>query len=335
MSRGVGKLRRAARFFGDLARGKAMKLDISVTNRCNLRCATCGIGDRYEADPAGIAAEERSPAEFRDFFRRHNAWNWLAFTGGEPYMRPDLADIVAAADESCPELYVISTATNGYAPEATVAGVREILSRTRTPNFFVTISMDGPEDFHDRQRGLPGSYRNARRTFELLREIPDPRLDLHFEYTISHLNAGRLEQFLREDGFDVADFLVTFGQNSYRYVNAEGDAQSADWELVCRDLDYFLGEMQVRDPGALGQWTFLRNVRQREWIPCVAGRNSYHMEPNGDIYICTLQDKILGHMKDPFLPVSYEPPGCHCYSPCESYFALMLKGPRSVLDLYS
>lgn len=323
-----------ARFFADLLSRRAMKLDLSVTGRCNLRCDTCAIGDRYEANPEAIAGEERSVAEYRDFFTRHPDWNWLAFTGGEPYMRADLPDLIAAADAACPKLYAISTATNGYLTEKIAESVRAVLARTKAPRVFVTISLDGPEEFHDRQRGLANSYKNALATFAALRAIRDPRLEVHYEYTISHLNAGTLDRFFEETGLAPSDFLVTFGQNSYRYVNEGGPPQKApDFALVARDLDWFLAAMKVRGGSAAGQWTFLKTVREQGWIPCVAGRNSYHMEPNGDLYICTLQNIILGNMKDRFLPKAFEPPGCHCYSPCESYWALMLKGPRAVLDL--
>jgi hypothetical protein len=65
-------------------------LVVSVSYRCNSRCRTCGVW-RRESD-------ELSLEEWRQVFAHlGRAPFYLTFTGGEPFLRPDLPEIVIAA----------------------------------------------------------------------------------------------------------------------------------------------------------------------------------------------------------------------------------------------
>ena len=82
-------------------------LRISVTQRCNFRCAYCG------AEQPGI--DELSPAQFAVFaaaFARAGITK-VRLTGGEPLIREDIARIAAAVREAAqPETLAVTT--NGF-----------------------------------------------------------------------------------------------------------------------------------------------------------------------------------------------------------------------------
>ena len=64
-------------------------LVISVSYRCNSRCRTCGVWRK--------SSEEMTPEEWRRVFAMlGHAPFYLTFTGGEPFLRADLEEVVIA-----------------------------------------------------------------------------------------------------------------------------------------------------------------------------------------------------------------------------------------------
>jgi cyclic pyranopterin phosphate synthase len=101
----------------------ATDLRVSLTDRCNLRCAYCmpPEGLDWLPKPEVLTGEEivrLITIGVEDLGIRE-----VRFTGGEPLLRPDLADIIAAtaALEPRPE---ISLTTNGIGLDRRAAGLR-------------------------------------------------------------------------------------------------------------------------------------------------------------------------------------------------------------------
>src|SRR5258708_19263290 len=64
-----------------------------VTMRCNARCGFC---DYWKTDASAKATELKSFADAARFFNPM----LITFTGGEPTLRSDLEDVVAAVDDA-------------------------------------------------------------------------------------------------------------------------------------------------------------------------------------------------------------------------------------------
>ena len=128
-----------------------------VTYRCNFRCRFCG----YWHDPMGIQAEP-SVADFAEGSRKLASMGTLliSLAGGEPLIRDDLPEIVAAVGR-CHFPFVT---TNGWfvTPQAARA-----LMRAGAWGVSVSIDYADPER-HDARRGMPGAWRQAWRAVELL-----------------------------------------------------------------------------------------------------------------------------------------------------------------------
>ena len=110
-----------------------MDLRISVIDRCNFRCPYCMPEDRYPRDHAFLASAERlTPAEivrlaaiFVDLGVRK-----LRLTGGEPLLRRDLPEIIAALS-ALPHAPDLALTTNGVllkrdAASLAAAGLKRI-----------------------------------------------------------------------------------------------------------------------------------------------------------------------------------------------------------------
>jgi len=129
-----------------------------ATRRCNLHCIHCGsppddvdLDAELSADEVVGAFEEIA----RDFDMRQ--FRHVNITGGEPFVREDLLDILRRISRS-PAYGNIDIQTNGLV----LADHPELLDELR--DYGVTglgISIDGLEDTHDAFRGVRGGFTKA------------------------------------------------------------------------------------------------------------------------------------------------------------------------------
>jgi MoaA/NifB/PqqE/SkfB family radical SAM enzyme len=175
-------------------------LVLVVNNACNLRCRMCDVGlDNDESvfyrhlvgeQPRNMppALLERLLEQAAHFQPRPRIG--LAYT--EPLLHPEIRALcrsVAGHGFSC------SITTNGFllprlAFDLVEAGVDE-----------VTVSVDGPEDVHDRVRGVPGSFARIVEGLARLKQARERRggrrLRLLVSHTLTDFSGGRLLDFAR------------------------------------------------------------------------------------------------------------------------------------------
>ena len=70
---------------------------------------------------------------------------WVNLTGGEPFLRKDLPDMIGLLAKRCPDLEIIAIPTNGFMPERTEEMVRRSLDLLEGTDVLlsVTVSIDG------------------------------------------------------------------------------------------------------------------------------------------------------------------------------------------------
>jgi MoaA/NifB/PqqE/SkfB family radical SAM enzyme len=131
----------AGRLAGHALRGQRLRLlTVEVTKRCNARCEFCD----YWREPPGPELEDYAPIV------RRFAPLVVTFSGGEPLVRRDFAEVVRKVRAADPAVY-LSMVTNGAlltlerARELRAAGIDQL-----------SISLDYPDERHDRARGIPG-----------------------------------------------------------------------------------------------------------------------------------------------------------------------------------
>jgi MoaA/NifB/PqqE/SkfB family radical SAM enzyme len=127
-------------------------VSFNITYHCNLRCDYCA------------SYEDRTPEMSTDqIFQMIDelvemGTTRFSITGGEPMLRKDLGEVVSHARSR--GLFV-SVATNGSFLPHRLDYLRDVNS--------VNMTLDGPEEIHDSQRGK-GDFKKVIRAAELLRE---------------------------------------------------------------------------------------------------------------------------------------------------------------------
>jgi radical SAM protein with 4Fe4S-binding SPASM domain len=154
----------------------------NITRRCNLHCAHCytdSFDREYEGELTTVEAK-RVIDDLASF-----GAPVILFTGGEPLLRPDLADLVGYAQGRGIRTVISTNGTlliHGAVQELKDLGVS-----------YVGVSIDGPEPVHDRFRGMLGAYQEALQGIRNCRAIG---LRVGLRVTLTRFSYPHLDEIL-------------------------------------------------------------------------------------------------------------------------------------------
>ena len=300
------------------ARRRPVLVHFEVTLRCNARCGFCD----YWKTPAAAKAHEL--ASFADAARYFNPM-LVTFTGGEPLLRRDLEEIVAAVDRAIRLKYVTLITHGGMLSvergrSLWAAGVNQF-----------NISLDYLDGRHDAARGIP------RLTEKIFAAVDGMRA--------AGIDNIRFNTVIKDDNFDQLMPIVRraesmgCGVNFSVYTNAKNGNEA---HLVrgpqFAALDAVVGELLAfkrRRRGVITNSDYYleqipRYVRGEMTEPCRSGIDTIHVDPTGHVRRC------------PDFPTDfhwseyarYEPVNCNaCYYACrgEAQAPLRLSRVRDVM----
>jgi MoaA/NifB/PqqE/SkfB family radical SAM enzyme len=245
-----------------------------VTMRCNARCGFC---DYWKTDASAKASELKSFADAARFFNPM----LITFTGGEPTLRADLEDVVAAVDDAVSLKYMTLLTHGGMlSPERArslwKAGINQF-----------NISLDFLDERHDRARGIPGLSAKIMRTVPRMREIGIT--GVRFNTVIKRDNLDQLLPIVhraRELGCGVNFSSYTDAKNGSTEGLIERD-QTRQLEEVIHELLAY----KKRTRGVITNSDYYleqipRYVRGEITEPCRSGMRTIHVDPLGRVKRC-------------------------------------------------
>ncbi len=293
-------------------------LTFSVTNRCQSRCQTCHIWKIHAQQP-DLRESELSLDEIEKIFQSIGCVYFFNISGGEPFLRRDLPEIVGLAiDHLRPR--IIHAPTNALSPDRVEEGVTRILEvmaskRWRVP-FTVKPSLDGVGEMHDKIRGVPGNFEKVMDTVERLKRIREQYPNLHVELgtVVSRFNMHHLEElaaFVHSlDGIEsyrneVAEERTEFF-NQNTSITPTADEYAALMAGFSRRIwDSTRGKRKLaRVTEALrlvyykyAAWIMKEN---RQVLPCYGGITNAHINPYGQVWPCAVlgYDQPMGNLRD-------------------------------------
>lgn len=295
-------------------------LTYCVTYRCNCKCRMCETFKKAKAHP-----DELSLAEIKRIFadRTFLHLDVVRFTGGEPFLRDDIGDIVAGINQQT-NARIFYITTNGLLSEKIEAFVERV--RHLGINLHVQVSLDDASELHDKIRGVPGLFKKAYCTLEALRKI---REKWHFEVginqTIARENMDKMENVNRLAKEFNCSHNITLAVKFHEGRMHEGLDFSRPLPFVTIDpmdgqtiseiyakIDalkhsrYNLKKKQVssslRDllEGYLneGGRNRLLDHRERPKPPCTAYFTHFRLLPQGDTVSCSLRSNMaVGNLR--------------------------------------
>lgn len=261
---------------------------LALSYRCNARCVMCSIWKVKPGPEIKPEIYRRLPAGLRD----------INLSGGEPFLRPDLPEIVAAVKEACPRAR-LTLISNGLLPEK-IGQVLPLLYRLE-PDLGLGFSLDGLGAVHDRVRGVPGAYRRVRRSLEFARAAGFR--DVRFSFTQTRSNPGALAEvyaLCRELGLELS---ATVAHDSALYFRTPADAAPEDgWlrrdltGIIRQELTSFSPKRWARAYFDSGLLEFAEQGRRR--LPCRAGQAVFFLDPCGQVYPCPVLNQKMGSLAE-------------------------------------
>ncbi len=286
-----------------------LRLGIAVTYRCNSRCSNCGIW-KMKAD----SKTELQVGDYQKLFS--DLKDQLAFvelTGGEPFMRKDLAEILISAGEILPFGTFLGVTSNGFLTDQIIKTIKSVVQKIRQP-LTVGISIDGDRKMAEKVRGVSEAFAKSFETFLNLKRLAKdyPNLMPHLSYTIFPENAGRFsgfrDQMTRDFQLKDEDISIAYGQDAFLYHQKKS--------LILNQKPAIQDIVQARSPVKPSKTSpilklknnfksfYLKTLEERilarDWKTrnCAAGDYSGFIEPDGEVYPCISWPKSLGNLRN-------------------------------------
>jgi len=282
-----------------------------VTDFCNARCKHCLLSAHeptHKAKELTIDEIERVSASMDDML-------FFTPTGGEPFIRRDLAEIVRIFHRNNHAANV-GIPTNGSLTSRVVETTKDMLETCPGLDLHIDLSIDSIGEEHDEIRQFPGLFERAMRTYQELRLLEKhyPSFSSCVEITVSPYNQDRLlelyEFLTRKVGVNTVFTLLMRGAprdpvsmeeldiRKYEELHAalERDNKarilSGYYKMPFSD---FLNAKRIVRPRIIS-----RTVRERRFqIPCYAGSLGGAMFSEGQVLPCELYvDNVIGNVRD-------------------------------------
>ncbi len=174
-------------------------LNLFVTARCNARCEFCLY--RHAVDNPTASEGEMRLDEYQALARSYGPLHYLAVSGGEPFVREDLADIIQAFIDHC-GVRVVDIPSNFTFTRAMAAVMDRLTAANPDVAFDLQLSLDDLGERHDASRKVPGLFAKAQESFLALAALRELRPNLRIKGSTLYLpaNAERLDEVLVELG---------------------------------------------------------------------------------------------------------------------------------------
>lgn len=220
-----------------------LNITLHLTENCNLRCKMC----YYWGETGAYSSSQKRKPKFLDFETVKHLIKELAVVkptyslfGGEPLLYPYFEELI---DEIKKNNSIVDTPTNG----TFLSDKAEMLVKKEFD--LVRVSLDGPRDINDKQRGV-GSYDKALKGINDLFEVKEknkakkPLIDII--YTITPNNYLSIEDFFLQD-LDISklDKITIQMQNYLTRQMGEDYAEFLNSEFGIQSDTYWKGMVRL------------------------------------------------------------------------------------------
>ncbi|MFB6145283.1 MAG: radical SAM protein [Candidatus Nanohaloarchaea archaeon] len=285
------------------------KYSFVLTNVCQSKCKTCHIWKIYEDNPE-MLQRELDTDQFKEIIDSiSDDAIWLNFSGGEPFLFPDIVEVIDYAFQNCPNLALVNIPTNAISHDHISDRLGEILeNKPGHISLSVTISLDGLEGQHDMIRGVEGNWDRAMKLYEDLKEYEAEydNFEAGFQTTVSKYNIDNLDEifdFTRRSSIPI----FTFAHESYYFYNEDGGeelSRNVDKSDLMNAIDYISSAYPVRRLQDIIPKLYLRLAEEfyrdqdHHVLPPSSGRGSVTIDPYGNVKLFSYFDTEMGDLKE-------------------------------------
>lgn len=303
-----------AGYYNKVIRQKSMEgFFLFITSKCNSNCRTCFNKENLNRD------DDMSFDQILTMSRTVGPIDKLWISGGEPYMREELADIIEAFVRNN-GVKSINLPTNGLLTDRVVDWTGELLERCPSLAVYLNFSLDGLGATHDLIRGVPGNFGRTIATIDEVhaRYGSNPNLYINVATVITSEGVDDvlpLAAYLEKKGWlDLHIFEVVRGNppdsslKTFSVKDVEEIHRSL-YPVLSKDADKlfrsFKGlQKKIARMSYMGIMNLMFRIKEENFIEphpwgmkCTAGKTTLVVDANGDFRSCEMRPPI-GNMRD-------------------------------------
>ncbi len=289
-------------------RSMPLQLVLFVTSRCNMRCEHCF----YLEEINDSSRTELSLEQIESLAKELGGLYWIALSGGEPYLRKDLVEIVQTFYRySRPN--IISHVTNGFYPDRISDMTKKMAETCSKSKNLIIFSLDGLKDTHEKIRKSPGSFEKVKESIRSVQKHQSdyPNLDTGIVITVQQNN--------REELIPLIEYIENNLMPDGIYINLERDHTQPSNVLVdpktlssYQEAVNFYENLRAKNnlkksnlldrllngKNKLQKKTIAKIAKENSYqIPCLAGKVSVVVDELGNVYACELLKEPIGNLK--------------------------------------
>lgn len=293
-----------------IRKSRQIHLTFFLTKRCNSKCPFC-FYLKSKGD-TGTGSPELTFEEIRKISGSLGSLLWLAFSGGEIYLREDLVEISRIFyEKNKPAIMLFPT--NGLLPEVIRERTEQILKDCKRSVIAVKLSLDGIGPGHNALRNTPGSFAKTMQTYEMLEDLIDkyPNFELGVNTVFCSANQDEMDRIIdfvkrlknikthtislvRGNIADGGFKKVDFGKYHHAIERLEDNLKNKASQVY-----RFRGAKIKAAQDILQRRLIHRTMEERKrLIPCYAGRLNLVLTEGGDVYPCEILTHSFGNIKD-------------------------------------
>lgn len=263
---------------------KKLNGTIIVTYRCNAKCTMC---NRYK-EPS-MPQDEISIETIKKLPKMY----FTNITGGEPFIRDDLTDIVRELYKKSDRIVI---STNGFFTERIIKLCEEF------PNVGIRISIEGLEKTNNKIRGLKDGYNKGITTLKKLIEMKHP--DVGVGMTVQDINAKDLVKLYNISNEMNMEFATASLHNSFYFVETNNIIK--DRLMVGKEFEKLINELlKSNSPKKWFRAYFNHGLinyifSQKRLLPCDMAFDTFFIDPYGDVMPCngTKEKEVMGNLNN-------------------------------------
>ena len=263
---------------------KKLNGTVIVTYRCNAKCTMC---NRYKVPSK---PEEEISLET---IRKLPEMYFTNITGGEPFIRDDLKDIVRELYKKSDRIVI---STNGFFTDKIVDLCKEF------PQIGIRISIEGLEQTNNEIRGLEDGYN---RGYTTLKKLVDMGMqDVGFGMTVQDRNAADLVPLYNISDELGMEFATASLHNSFYFVESHNIIK--DRLAVAQNFEDLINRLlESNSPKKWFRAYFNHGLinyifSQKRLLPCDMSFDTFFIDPYGDVMPCngTKEKQVMGNLNE-------------------------------------
>jgi len=279
-----------------------------ITERCLNDCRHCLLGNFNKTKKN----KELSTEEIKKISGSLGDLLMFLPTGGEPFLREDLPEIVKIFYDNN-HARNVGIPTSGFNPKKINNLTERILTACPKLDLGIEVSLDGFERTHNMIRNNKNSYANALKTLEMLQVLAGEHSNLNVSVALTFSKYNQDELLELYEYLKKIKRVTNFTLLLTRGAPSDKKAKEFNIEKFKAVKDKINRDLLLKKVGYKGYFfskfinakRIIRNdmvyeiyKSKKQQGPCYAGSLTGVIRADGSVYPCEMADSPLGNLRD-------------------------------------